>query len=230
MLFRRRTPADWRETLRVALWPRRNWTRSGKYVAKRVFRLTGSPHGIAAGIAAGVFASFTPYLGFHFVIAFTIAYVIAGNFIAAAMGTFFGNPFSFPFIWASTYATGKFILSGATGETGDSNVERFGELAQADFLTHGFWGFAEKIAGIWEPVILPMTVGAVPLGVTVAIAAYLVTRTLAVVFRDHRRKVLAEKAIAFKEAVKRSRQKRAENKRSTAKAPKAGVTSQDASA
>ncbi|MCB1460959.1 MAG: DUF2062 domain-containing protein, partial [Nitratireductor sp.] len=113
MLFSRRNPASWREKLRIALWPRRNWLRSTQYLAKRVLRLTASPHSVAAGVAAGVFASFTPFLGFHFMIAFAVSYVIAGNLIAAAAGTFFGNPLTFPFIWASTYGLGRFILSGA---------------------------------------------------------------------------------------------------------------------
>ncbi len=108
MLFRRRDPADWREKLRVAVWPRRSWGRSIKYLAKRVLRLTASPHAIAGGIAAGVFASFTPYMGLHFLIAFAVAYIIAGNMVAAAMGTFFGNPLSFPVYLGGNLFHGKF--------------------------------------------------------------------------------------------------------------------------
>lgn len=201
MLFSRRKPPDWREKLRVAVWPRRSWMRSGKYIAKRVLRLTASPHAIAAGVAAGVFASFTPYLGFHFVLAFAVAYLIAGNFIAAAAGTFFGNPFSFPFIWASTYATGRFILSGRAPVGGEDHVGKLSELADTGLLSHGIGGVFNKIASIWDPVLLPMTVGAVPLGVTFAILAYLVTRWVAVIFRNERRKVLAEKATAFRNAL-----------------------------
>ena len=63
-------------------------------------------------MGAGVFASFTPLFGFHFLLAFTIAYFVAGNFLAAALGTFFGNPLTFPFIWAGTHKLGTFILRG----------------------------------------------------------------------------------------------------------------------
>lgn len=201
MLFRRKKPADWREKLRIAVWPRRSWMRSTKYIAKRVLRLTASPHAIAAGVAAGVFASFLPYLGFHFLIAFCLAYLIGGNFIAAAAGTFFGNPFSFPFIWASTYATGRFILSGGAHVDGADQADRLNELADTDMFSHGISGVIEKIASIWEPVILPMSVGAVPLGVLVAILAYVATRWLAIIFRAQRRQVLAEKAAAFRKAL-----------------------------
>lgn len=196
MLFSRRTPASWREKLRIALWPRRSWSRSALYVTKRVLRLTASPHAIAAGVAAGVFASFTPYLGFHFVIAFAISYLIAGNLIAAALGTFFGNPLSFPIIWASTYATGKFILSGAQAAINGAGHHRIAEIAHSDIFALGVTGLIRKIASLWDPVIKPMSVGAVPLGVVVAIIIYLLTRWAAVKFRHARQKQLAERAKA----------------------------------
>jgi uncharacterized protein len=198
MLFRRREPASWRETFRIAIWPRRSWVRSAKYIAKRVLRLTGSPHTIAAGVAAGVFASFTPFLGFHFIIAFAVAYIIAGNFIAAAMGTFFGNPLSFPFIWASTYSVGHFILSGAGSHgpagTGSAHL-RLGEIARADFFEVGISGIWEKISGLWDPVVKPMLVGAIPLGIAAGIVAYVITRWLAIAFRAARKKQLEGKAV-----------------------------------
>jgi len=105
MLFGRKKPKTWSETIRLSLWPRHSWSRSAKYVSKRVLRLTASPHAI----------------GLHFIIAFVVAYIIAGNFLAAASGTFFGNPITFPFIWASTYNLGNFILSGETPEETDSS-------------------------------------------------------------------------------------------------------------
>jgi len=197
MLFRRRNPADWRETLRVAVWPRRSWTRSVKYLAKRVLRLTASPHAIAAGIAAGVFASFTPYMGLHFLIAFAVAYIIAGNMVAAAAGTFFGNPLSFPLIWASTYSGGNFIL-GSTAENGGPE-ETLRMLKEIDFWHVGFTGVLDVAASIWEPVLKPMTVGAIPIGISAGLVAYGITRWSAIAFQISRRKMLAEKATHLKQ-------------------------------
>ena len=197
MLFGRREPASWQEKFRIAIWPRRSWMRSAKYVAKRVLRLTGSPHAIAAGVAAGVFASFTPFLGLHFLIAFALAYIIAGNFIAAAMGTFFGNPLSFPFIWASTYSVGDFILSGGGrhgSELPGNGHLKVGEFSKADIFELGFSGIWDKIIGLWEPVFKPMTIGAIPLGIAAGIAAYVITRWLAIMFRTARKKRLDAKA------------------------------------
>ena len=168
--------------------------RSAQYFMKRVLRLTASPHSVAAGVAAGVFASFTPFLGFHFAIAFTICYVISGNLIAAAAGTFFGNPLTFPFMWTSTYAVGKFILSGAQSTGNGHGHHRIAEIANTDILSIGLSGLIEKIASIWEPVIKPMAVGSVPIGIAFAFFFYLITRWAAVKFRHARQKRLAERA------------------------------------
>ena len=184
---------------RIAVWPRHSWSRSVKYVAKRILRLTASPHAIAAGVAAGVFASCTPLLGFHFIIAFVVAYLIAGNFLAAALGTFFGNPITFPFIWASTYASGNFILSGSVRSPSNGNGhERLGEIANSDIVNFGIGPAIDRIAGLWEPVVKPMMVGAIPVGILVGIAAYLLTRWIAIGFQVARRKRLAAKAEALK--------------------------------
>lgn len=196
MLFKRKTPPDWRETLRVAVWPRRSWARSTRYLAKRVLRLTASPHAIAAGIAAGVFASFTPYMGFHFVISFAIAYLIAGNFIASATGTFFGNPLTFPFIWASTLSTGNFILTGSVaGDPDAPGLERLREISLWDL---GYDGIVELLDSVWEPLIKPMTIGAIPLGIGIGLIFYFMTRWAAISFQASRRRMLAEKARQLK--------------------------------
>jgi uncharacterized protein (DUF2062 family) len=191
MLFGRKKPVSWGETIRVSLWPRRSWSRSAKYVSKRVLRLTASPHAISAGVAAGVFASFTPLLGLHFIIAFIVAYIIAGNFLAAASGTFFGNPLTFPFIWASTYNLGNFILS---GETPDDAAQNAPELKDVSFFGNGLGGIMDAFIGIWDPIIKPMLIGGIPLGIFFGIIGYMLTRWAAGVFNQTRRKRIAKKA------------------------------------
>jgi len=210
MLFRRRKPADWREKLRISLWPRRSWARSAAYVTKRILRLTGSPHAISAGVAAGVFASFTPFMGFHFLTAFLVAYLIAGNLLAAALGTFFGNPISFPFIWASTYTTGNFILN-RTSNHADNGLNDTLRSLGGDWSL-GFSSVFDQIAGIWNPVIKPMLIGAIPVGVGVSVVTYVITRWLAVKFRDSR-----QRRIRLKAAEIRGRRKSAGKKQVAAK-------------
>ena len=183
MLFGRKHPEKWADKLRVMLWPRRSWSRSFKYVTKRVLRLTASPHAISAGVAAGVFASFTPFIGLHFIIAFIVAYFVAGNFIAAATGTFFGNPFSFPIIWASTHKLGTWILYGEHSH----QEEHVSNLSDVSLFSNGISGIFDKIIGLWDPLVKPMLIGAFPLGITFGIIAYIATRWAAGVFRQARK-------------------------------------------
>ncbi|MDN2567145.1 DUF2062 domain-containing protein [Aquibium sp. A9E412] len=180
MLFKRRRPADFWERMRTFLWPRRSFWRSAQYFAKRVLRLRATPHAIAAGVAAGAFASFTPFLGFHFLIAALLAWVLGGNLLASAFGTAVGNPLTFPLIWGATYECGKLILHG--GPSGEVPLHIGRRLRDFEF------------AQLWQPLLKPMTVGAIPLGLTVGIVFYFLTRWALVAFREQRRRRLAERA------------------------------------
>ena len=148
--------------MRTALWTRRSFGRSFQYFIKRVLRLTATPHAIAAGVAAGVFASWTPLLGFHFILAFALSYVLAGNMVAAALGTTFGNPLSFPFIWTLTIKIGNMLIGVETGvHQKHVNLETL--LRHLD------------VKQLWDPVLKPMLIGAIPPGVITGIAFYILT-------------------------------------------------------
>jgi hypothetical protein len=177
MLFRRREAQSLWARLRTAVWPRHSWSRSARYFGKRVLRLSGSPHAVAAGVAAGVFASFTPFVGLHFIVSFIFAFIVGGNMLAAAMGTFVGNPLTFPFIWASTYSIGSQIL-------GQSSALALHEIHYA--LVH-------RSFEVLVPIIVPMLVGAVPLGLPIAVAFYVVAFIAVRAFRDLRRQRLDAK-------------------------------------
>ncbi len=56
------------------------------------------------------FSSCTPFLGFHILVAMLIAWVIRGNLIASALGTFIGNPITFPVIWLVVFEVGRYIV------------------------------------------------------------------------------------------------------------------------
>ncbi|MAB00958.1 MAG: hypothetical protein CMN87_20895 [Stappia sp.] len=161
MLFKRRTKPSHLERLRVAVWPRHSFARSARYFSKRVLRLTASPHAIALGFAAGAFASFTPFIGLHFILSFVIAFIIGGNMLAAALGTAVGNPLTFPLIWASTYKVGTLIAYGEakTLSTGEMNRHLDGSLL-------------EKSLDVLLPLIKPMLIGSVPLGLAAGLFFY----------------------------------------------------------
>jgi uncharacterized protein len=186
MLFRRKHPEAWRTRLRTALWPRRSWSRSLAYIFKRIIRITATPHAIAAGVAAGVFSSFTPFMGLHILLALAIAWLIAGNLAAAALGTMVGNPLTFPLIWASTWEVGHKIAPGAQHAPA--------HMADAGVLNEGMRGMFAHFQAIWEPVLKPMTIGAIPLGLFFSVITYFAVRWLAVRYRENRRERIAAKA------------------------------------
>ncbi|WP_321338835.1 DUF2062 domain-containing protein [uncultured Cohaesibacter sp.] len=179
MIFGRKNKPKFAERIRVLVWPRRSWKRSGVYYIKRVLRLTGSPYAIAAGVAAGVFTSFTPFLGFHFIIAWTIAFLIGGNLLAAAVGTAVGNPLTFPFIWSATYSTGCLIL-------GQPIMHHKIHALQNGLLS-------QSLSAIL-PTIKIMAVGAIPVGIAVALIFYYLTRHAARTYQHRRKAQLARKA------------------------------------
>lgn len=180
MIFQRRDRENWRSKLRVWLLPRRNYSRSFRYYWKRMLRIKATPHAIAAGVAAGAFASFTPFMGLHFILAFVIAWLLAGNMIAAAFGTAIGNPLTFPAIWAATHGTGTAIL-GVTDSSMPAQPAKLGALWE-----HG------QFTAIWEPILKPMVVGGVPLGLLVAGVIYILTRFAVSAFQHRRRDRIAE--------------------------------------
>ena len=156
------------------MWPRRSLSRSMQYFWKRILRLRATPHAIAAGVAAGAFAAFLPFLGLHILIAAALAWVIRGNILAAALGTAaVGNPLSYPLIWAATYAGGRFLLH--AGPASSSPMHIGSQLRHMD------------VAALWHPVLEPMTVGGVPLGIVAGAFLYFPIRAAVSAFRNARR-------------------------------------------
>src|SRR5690606_19649771 len=98
--------------MRDLVWPRMGLRRYGTYLRKRVLRLSASPHSIAAGVASGAAVSMFPLIGLHFILGFVLAFITRGNMIAAAVGTAWGNPFTFPFFFAAAYGIGDWLMGG----------------------------------------------------------------------------------------------------------------------
>ena len=149
------------------------------YRAKCALRLADNSHAIAIGIAAGTFVSFTPLMGLHILAALGLAWALRGNLVAAVLGTAVGNPFTFPAIWLATYRAGKWILGEhATREGAAEN------LADVFLGARGPWH--DVIIGMWEPLIWPMLVGGVPLGIAAGAFSYAVTRPAVEAFQETR--------------------------------------------
>ena len=172
MLFRRRqSPPLWAR-MREMIWPRSGWERAVQYIWHRTVRLPDTPHGIAAGIACGLAISFTPFIGFHFAGACLLAWLLRGNLLAACLGTFIGNPWTFPFIWVGIYRLGAALL-GIQIEGDPSAMLAFGPL-MADP-----WGTI-------PPIFLPMAVGGILSGTVVWFLSYWPMRRIIERYRARR--------------------------------------------
>lgn len=108
-LFKRRKRQSYARRFRELLWPSMGWVRLGNYYRHRMFRMGDSTYKVTAGLAAGIGVSFTPFLGTHFMQGIVLAMILRGNWIASAVGTAWGNPWTFPFIFTLTYHTGIFL-------------------------------------------------------------------------------------------------------------------------
>ena len=177
MILQRRERATYRERFRLWLWPRVSWRRSGTYYAKRVLRLSGTPYAIAMGCAVGAFASFMPLVGVHCLLTFAIAWILRANLLAGAIGTLIGNPLTFPFIWAGNYELGQMLL-------GRSNPVAPHQLGQQ---------FASRsLEQIW-PLVKPMTLGAIPLGLATGCMIYFLVYNAVAAYQDARRERFADR-------------------------------------
>ena len=177
MLFRRREETSLWERLRIWLWPRVSWRRSGRYYLKRTLRLSGSPYAVAMGAAVGAGVSFTPFLGAHILLAFALAWFLRGNLVAAAFGTCLGNPLTFPLIWGSTYELGQFLLH----DPGFGTPERLGNELDRMPATQ------------LMPLIKPMLVGAIPLGLAAGCIVFAVVYKAVSAYREARRERFADR-------------------------------------
>lgn len=116
MVLGRRIRPSFGRRLLAWLWPKMPVRRVLSYYKRRVARLPGTPHSIAAGFAAGAAVSFTPFMGLHFLLGALLAWLLRGNLIASAVGTAVGNPWTFPLIWVTIYEIGTLILPDAGTE------------------------------------------------------------------------------------------------------------------
>jgi uncharacterized protein (DUF2062 family) len=174
MLFKRRETESLLERVRVHLWPRRSWSRSGRYIIYRLRRLSATPHAIALGFGAGAFAAVTPYIGTHKVMAALLAWAIGGSMVAALLGTFLGNPLTYPFFWFASYKIGSVLLG---TEGAKNNID----------LTHGI--FQSSFDKLW-PILKPMSLGCIPVGLAIAAACYFLVRPMVDAYQHRRRREL----------------------------------------
>ncbi|MEE9590354.1 MAG: DUF2062 domain-containing protein [Hyphomicrobiaceae bacterium] len=177
----RKTGPDGGRSLRG---PWHKWLIRKCFPAHRLKRLRASPHEVALGCAVGVFVSITPLLGAQMLIAALLAGLLRASAPAAVLGTFFGNPVSWPFIWASTYAVGLQMIR-LDGVLDAGNFEQNIMLLWTALLERSPELLNATAALLW-PLLLPMLAGSLPLGLLTAAIFYYISRNLIRRWQAHR--------------------------------------------
>ena len=196
-MFRRRTPLTRLSQIRSVIWPERGFRRLFAYLFQRVVRLPGTPASIAIGVASGVAASFLPFIGLHFLIAALVAILLRGNVLASAIGTFFGNPWTFLFIWLSDYRLGVWLLQ-HSGHSDQFVALNLPQLADIMTMLLHFFTFSggvdwQQVAGPFEQVFLPMTIGGTVLAIVSWFVTFVICNYILIGWRAHRAKRLENK-------------------------------------
>lgn len=176
-MFRRRNPLPTLRWLQGLLWPRTGWRRFFVYYLRRLTRLSGTPHNIAAGVASGAAISFTPFVGLHVVLGALLALIVRGNLLAMMAGTLIGNPWTFPFIWVASYEVGQYLLGGHAGGVQPApwsfaDVAGYVAAVARQASTDGPWPMVKHLATDLRVVAWPMLVGGIPLGIITGLLIY----------------------------------------------------------
>ncbi len=152
-----RETASWRSRFK-AWWSKHH---------HRVMSIEDSAHAIALGMAIGIFFGFTPLLSLKTLLSILVAWLLNSNKIAAAISVTLHDvllPFM-PAIYWSEYKLGYFALNGAM-----PGRIHFGHMSVHDYL---HWRVLVNV--IW-----PTFLGAIFLGIPVAVVSYFLVRGLVI--------------------------------------------------
>ncbi len=168
-------------------------SRAIEYVGIRLKRIPDTPHKISLGMSCGIFASFTPLFGLHFLIAGLLSYVLRANVLASLIGTFIGNPLTFPIITVFNIKLGEWILGSNEYSSGDGGkiFEGFLDfifLIYKSLFTEGSIGenSVPRMNEFLYGVFIPYSLGGLILGILIAIISYFLLRPLVSTYQKKR--------------------------------------------
>ncbi len=193
-MFRRRKKLSFIRSLRAIFFPRKGWRRIFYYLTHRLRRRPGDPHYIAMGAACGVGISFMPFLGVHLLSAYCLTRLLRGDVFAMIVGTAIGNPWTLPIMLFGSYYVGNLII-GSFSQHHDITLNAM-ELSFSTIMD--------------EPLtlLLPMTVGAIVLGLISGITTYYLVFTMVRGYQTHRKKQLSDRRYALNRMLNDIKKKR----------------------
>ena len=143
-----------------------NLKRASLFYFLKLIRVKDTQDKLAKGFACGSMVSFTPFMGFHFFLAVIFAYIFRGNIVASLIGTFVGNPFTFPFIWIFIYNVGNIFFKN------DQNVSL--ELTFQSLFDQGY------------DILMPMLIGSLIVSIPIWLISYFTLKFLMSSFKKRR--------------------------------------------
>ncbi len=138
----------------------------------RLIRISDTPHSIALGFSIGVFASFNPMIGVHIIIALFLSWVLQANYFSAILGTFIGNPLTYPLIWIVSLYIGSIFVP-----VKDFNLSN---LAETSFYS------LEFLLNV-RPFIPSFLIGGLLVGLATAFLSYFCVKKLIIFYRKKKR-------------------------------------------
>ena len=143
-----------------------NLKRASLFYFLKLVRVKDSQDKLAVGFACGSMVSFSPFIGFHFLLAVIFAYIFRGNIVASLIGTFVGNPFTFPFIWIFIYKIGNIFFKN------DQNFSL--ELTFESLFNQGY------------DILIPMLIGSLIVSIPVWFISYFAVKFLMSSFKKRK--------------------------------------------
>ena len=175
-------------------------SRAIEYIGIRLKRIPDTPHKISLGVSCGIFASFTPLFGLHFIIAGLLSYVFRANILASLIGTFVGNPITFPIITLFNLKLGEWILGNSEYSSGDGGkiFEGFLDfifLIYKSLFTEGSIGknSVPRMNEFFNGVFIPYSLGGFIFGIFIAILSYVLLRPLVSTYQKKRDSLKAKR-------------------------------------
>lgn len=155
----------WRQNMLELWWPSMGWRPFFRLMWLKTLRLAENPHRVALGFAIGVWVSFMPVLGTHMLLGFSVAWLLRGSYLAAFLGMFVGNPWTYWLMWLGGYEIGVRLFNLFIG-----GFQRVNVLNMLEQLT---WSSFISNWHVWlNDVLLPAMVGGLLLGIPVGAVFY----------------------------------------------------------
>jgi uncharacterized protein (DUF2062 family) len=145
---------------------RRSFKRRWVQLVVELMGRAEAPERVAAAVALGVGVGLSPFIGFHFILAVVLASAFRLNKLDTVLGSFAGNPWTLPPVYALGYRLGRAVLGYPPARVPPLQWQRI--------LHHDFW-VSFRGPGL-SPRLASFLVGTTLLAAAAGFGTYLAAR------------------------------------------------------